>query len=458
MISIIIACLVTVAVGWMLIKRYPSQMVLLLGGLVIIIATILCGAESILPKGIKTTGFIGFDSMKLLGSIAIKQVGGIGMIVMVSGGFAGYMSQIGAFDALVKLVADPLNRLSKPYLLLAIAYIIGQLLNTVIISAAGLTMLLLVSFYPILLRVGVSAAAAASSIVLATSLCTGPLFGTQQLAARTVGLDPMTYMVEYQLICTVPALLAMAVTLFFTQRWFDKKNDDVYGESVIEKPSQTRDCPAWYAIFPFVPIVLLFVFSKFAISSIKLGVIEVLFMTWIVVVFIEMIRLKDLKLVLKDAMVMFKKMGQIFGGIVALVICAEFFATSLRISGLVDAIINMAFDTGFGVTGMTAVLSAITGGLTLIVGSAIAAFATFASLSADIHNNLGGNLGGMVNPMHLAGTVFRSMSPVAGCVIAAALAAGVSPIAICRRTAIPCIVGFAVIWIMNSLFNTGTVG
>lgn len=183
-----------------------------------------------------------------------------------------------------------------------------------------------------------------------------------------------------------------------------------------------------------------------------------LFMTWIVVVFIEMIRLKDLKLVLKDAMVMFKKMGQIFGGIVALVICAEFFATSLRISGLVDAIINMAFDTGFGVTGMTAVLSAITGGLTLIVGSAIAAFATFASLSADIHNNLGGNLGGMVNPMHLAGTVFRSMSPVAGCVIAAALAAGVSPIAICHRTAIPCIVGFAVIWIMNSLFNTGTVG
>lgn len=158
-----------------------------------------------------------------------------------------------------------------------------------------------------------------------------------------------------------------------------------------------------------------------------------------------------------DAMTMFKKMGQMFGGIVVLIICAEVFATSLRVSGLIDGIIGLAFNTGFGVTGMTAVLSAITGGITLLVGSAIVAFATFASLSADIHASMGGDLGGMVNPMHLAGTVFRSMSPVAGCVIAAALAAGVSPMAICRRTAVPCIAGYAVIWVMNQLFNTGAL-
>lgn len=455
MIPIIAACVVTVIVGWMLIKRYPSQMILLAGGLVIIYISVLCGVQDLLPKGVKSTGFIGFDPVQLLASVAIKQVGGIGMIIMVSGGFAGYMSQIGASNALVRLVADPLNRLSSPYLLLALAFIVGQLLNVVIISAAGLTMLLLVSFYPILTRVGVSSAAAASTIVLSTSLCTGPLFGTQQLAAKTVGMDPTAYMVEYQLICTVPALLAMAVAVFFIQRYFDRRNDDTYGESVIEKKTEERICPTWYAAFPFVPIILLFVFSKFGISSVKLGVIQVLFLTWLVIVCIELIRRRDIKGVFQDAMAMFKKMGQMFGGIVALIICAEVFATSLRVCGLVDGIIGMAFETGFGVTGMTAVLSAITGALTLLVGSAIAAFATFASLSSDIHASLGGNLGGMVNPMHLAGTVFRSMSPVASCVIAAALAAGVSPIAICRRTAGPCIIGFAVIWVMNMIFNTG---
>ncbi len=457
MIPVITACLVTVVAGWLLIKRFPSQMVLLFAGLAVIYVSILCGVDSFLPKGVKPTGFVGFDPIQLLVSVAAKQVSGIGLIIMVSGGFAGYMSQIGASNALVNLVADPLKRLSSPYLLLALAFIIGQLLNVVIISAAGLTMLLLVSFYPILTRVGVSKAAAASTIVLSTSLCTGPLFGTQQLAAKTVGLDPTAYMVEYQLVCTVPALFVMAFAVWVMQKYFDKKNDDVYGDSVIEKKTEERACPVWYAAFPFVPIIFLFVFSKFGIDSIKLGVNQVLFLTWLLVILIEIVRRRDVKGVMSDAMTMFKKMGQMFGGIVALIICAEVFATSLRVSGLIDGIIGLAFNTGFGVTGMTAVLSAITGGITLLVGSAIAAFATFASLSQDIHASMGGDLGGMVNPMHLAGTVFRSMSPVAGCVIAAALAAGVSPMAICRRTAVPCIAGFAVIWVMNQLFNTGLV-
>lgn len=453
MIPIATAVLATVIVGWMLIRKYPSQMVLLFAGLAVIYVSILCGTDAILPKGTKPSGFIGFDPFSLLAAISVKQITGIGLIVMVSGGFAGYMSQIGASNALVNLVADPLSRLSKPYVLLAVAFIIGQLLNVVIISAAGLTMLLLVSFYPILTRVGVSKASAAATIVLSTSLCTGPLFGTQQLAAKTVGLDPTAYMVEYQLICTVPALIVMAISIYFAQKYFDRRNDDQYGDAVIEKAPEQRQCPAWYAVFPFVPIVLLFVFSDFGISSVRLGVIQVLFLTWIAVVLIELVRRRDIRSVFTDAMAMFKKMGQMLGGIVALIICAEVFATSLRVSGLIDAIIGLAFTAGFDVTGMTAILSAITGAITLLVGSAIAAFATFASLSLDIHASMGGDLGGLVNPMHLAGTVFRSMSPVAGCVIAAALAAGVSPIAICRRTAIPCITGYATIWVMNALFN-----
>lgn len=170
---------------------------------------------------------------------------------------------------------------------------------------------------------------------------------------------------------------------------------------------------------------------------------------------IEMIRRKDINAVFKDAVVMFKKMGQMFGGIVALVICAEVFATSLRVSGLIQSIIDLAYSTGFGVTGMTGVLTILVGVITTLTGSGVGAFASFASLANDVHNSLGGDLPAMVVPMHLASSVFRSMSPVAGCVIAAAAAAGISPMAICRRTWLPLCLGFLVIFISNLIFNMG---
>ncbi|WP_370748807.1 C4-dicarboxylate transporter DcuC [Parasutterella sp.] len=455
MISVVVAAIATVIAGWLLIKRYQTQMVLLVAGLAIIYVSVLCGVDSILPKGAKATGFIGFDPVELISAVSAKQLTGVGLIIMVSGGFAGYMSQIGASNALVKLVAEPLKKISSPYLLLAIAYILGQCINLVIVSAAGLTMLLLVSFYPILLRLGVSRAAAASTLVCSCGIAAGPLFGTQQLAAKTVGMDPTAYFVEYQLICGLPAMLTIAVALYFVQRYFDKKNDDVYSEAIIDKKIDDRRCPSWYAIFPFVPIVLLFVFSKFGISSIRLNVNTSLFLTWLTVMVIEMIRRKDINAVFKDAVVMFKKMGQMFGGIVALVICAEVFATSLRVSGLIQSIIDLAYSTGFGVTGMTGVLTILVGVITTLTGSGVGAFASFASLANDVHNSLGGDLPAMVVPMHLASSVFRSMSPVAGCVIAAAAAAGISPMAICRRTWLPLCLGFLVIFISNLIFNMG---
>lgn len=457
MIPVLVAAIVTVIAGWMLIKRYQTQMVLLVAGLVIIYVSIFCGVDSFLPKGTKPTGFIGFDPFALMEAISKKQLTSVGLIIMVSGGFAGYMSQIGASNALVKLVAEPLKKISSPYILLAVAYILGQIINIVIVSAAGLTMLLLVSFYPILIRIGVSRAAAASALVCSCGIAAGPLFGTQQLAAKLVGMDPTAFYVEYQLICAVPAVIAIAISLYFVEKYFDKKNDDVYSTDNLMDDSKSskaeRVCPSWYAFFPFVPIILLFVFSKFGISTIKLNVITSLFLTWLGVMVIELIRLRNVNAVFKDAVVMFKKMGQMFGGIVALVICAEVFATSLRVSGAIQAIINLAYQTGFGVTGMTGVLTGIVGVVTALTGSGVGAFASFGSLANDVHSSLGGSLPAMVVPMHLASSVFRSMSPVAGCVIAAAAAAGVSPMGICRRTALPLCIGFVVIFAVNLIFN-----
>ena len=101
-----------------------------------ILAAIACGVYGFLPKGVKTTGFVFFDIFNLLKSISAKQISGIGLIIMTAGGFAGYMDKIGAAKALVNVCINPLKKLSQPYLVLVLGYIIGQVLVSVIPSAA----------------------------------------------------------------------------------------------------------------------------------------------------------------------------------------------------------------------------------------------------------------------------------------------------------------------------------
>ena len=452
-IPIIAAALITIVAGWMIIKRYPVHIVLLAGGLIIVAICILCGITQFLPKGTKTTGLVWFDLIELINAITKKQVVGVGLIIMSCGGFAGYMSQIGAANRLVQLCAEPLRALSKPYLVLALAYLIGQGINLVVVSAAGLTMLLLVAFYPILVGVGVSRGAAAACIACCSAIGVGPLFGTQQLAARIANVDSMVYFIEWQLVACWPAYLVTAAAIFFTAKYYDAKKIDIEDEMQEAKATAVRECPKWYAIFPFVPIVLLFIFSKFGISSVKLSTPTALMLTWIVVAIIELIRLRDAKLVMKDCLVFFKKMGALFGGVVALVICAEVFATGLRVSGLVNEIIETAKGFGFGAGGMTCVLSALVGVVTFLTGSGVGAFSAFASLSVDVQAQVGGHLPAMMVPMHLACSIFRSMSPVAGCLIAAALVAGVSPMSLVRRNLIPMFACFGTILVMNQIFN-----
>ncbi len=447
-----LSILVVIIAGWMLIKRVQTHMTLLFAGLVMILAAIAVGVYGFLPKGVKTTGFVFFDIFALLKSISAKQISGIGLIIMTAGGFAGYMDKIGAAKALVNVCINPLKKLSQPYLVLVLGYVIGQVLVSVIPSAAGLAMLLLVALFPILKGVGVSPAAAVAVIGTSAGMTFGPTAGTANLAAKVAGLDPVIYLVEYQLPIAAFVLVAVAVTHYFVQKHYDAKGDDVYAEAAEVKAVDAPDAPAWYALFPILPIVLMVIFSKLVYADVKLDTISALMMVWVVVVLIELVRFRDPKKVFTDAMAFFKKMGTMFTSIVALIICAEFFAAGLKVTGVVDLLINSAQGLGLGMTGMTTVLAAIVGAVTFLTGSGVGAFSSFAALANDVATGLGGTAAALVTPMQFASGMLRAMSPVAGVIIAVAGAAGVSPMAVVRRTWLPMLVGMAVTLVCNWAF------
>ena len=439
-----IAVIVTIIAGWALLKRYQTHLVLLFAGLVILVCVALMGDASFLPKGVKPSGFWLFDIFATLKSIATKQSSGIGFLIMTAGGFAAYMDRIGAAKALVDIAVKPLAKLRAPYVVLAAGYLVGQILVMVIPSAAGLAMLLLVALFPILKAVGTSPAAAAAVIGTSAGMTFTPTAGTANLAAKVAGLDPIIYLVQYQLPLAVPTLIVCCVAHYFVQRWYDKKNDDVYAEAAAVKAVDAPQVPKWYAIFPILPIALLIIFSKLVVASVKLDTIAALFMVWTGVVVIEIIRLRDVKKIFKDAMAMFQSMGKMFAGIVALIICAEFFATGLQTSGLIDALIKSAQGVGAGMGAMTVLLTGIVSVVTFLTGSGVGAYSSFATLAPDVAAGLGGSVEALVTPMQFASGMLRAMSPVAG-------AAGVSPVAIVRRTWIPMILGLLTTLIVNQI-------
>ena len=454
-VDVLMPCFALVVIGltgWMIVKRYQTAMVLLMAGLSMIIFAVVCGVTGFLPKGMKSSGLIWFDVIDLLRSIAVKQVSGIGLLIMVAGGFAAYMDRIGAARALVNVCITPLKSLSSPYLIMVFGYLIGQMLCMVIPSAAGLAMLLLVALYPILVGVGVSTVASAAVIVTCSGMAMGPGSGTSNLAARVAGMDPIIYFVQCQLPVVIPSLVVIAICHYFVQRYYDRRNDDVYTEENIKNTVEQRSVPVWYALLPPLPIALMIIFSPLTFSSIRLNTISALLLVWIAVVVLEMIRRREVKEVLKDGSCVFKSMGSMFTSIVALIICAEFFANGLKITGLIDALIVHAQNLGLGLNGMTVVLTGVVGIVSVLTGSGVGAFSSFAALAPDVASGLGGSAASFVNPMQLSCGIMRSISPVAGAMIAMAGAVGVTPVALIRRTFIPMMAGFVAVLLFNFLF------
>ena len=437
------ALLVTVAAGWLLVKRYKPVLVLLGAGLLLLLIRVILRPSVPLLEGKESSGSVWFDIVGMIESIAKDQLTGVGLIIMAAGGFSAYMNRVGATEALVRLVITPITKLKQPYLILVLAYVIGQLLFMVIPSAAGLAMLLVVVMMPIIVAAGVSPAAGAAVIATTSAMPIGPATGTEILAAHTVGLSPAVYFVKHQLPVAIPTIIAVAITHFFVQRRLDRKGEDEAGERSDEQMSSGRVAPTWYALFLLLPIILLVVFSPLAVKSIQLSTVSAFLLVWVLAVIVELIRNHDRSAVLTDANTMFVGMGNMFAKVVSLIITAQLFAEGLKQAGVIKLLVSGA-EIGLPLWGMAILFTLVVGLVTFLTGSGVGSFTSFASLASGIASGLSGNATNLVTPMQFAGGLFRSVSPISGVVITVAGAAGISPMAVVRRTALPTLVGFIV--------------
>jgi DcuC family C4-dicarboxylate transporter len=90
---------------------------------------------------------------------------------------------------------------------------------------------------------------------------------------------------------------------------------------------------------------------------------------------------------------------------------------------------------------MVVVLVLLLGLAAVLTGSGNAALFSFAGMIPGIAGRMNVGIIPLILPAQLAGGLFRSVSPVAGVIIAVAGAAGVSPFDIVKRTSVPMIGG-----------------
>lgn len=440
MIGLLIATIVTFFVTKLILKNYLPQATLLAGGVILMFFAILLGTGTILNEK-ATTGFIWFDIFRFIKNTLSSRAGGLGLTIMAVAGFAKYMDYIGASKALVNIIIKPLQKLKSPYIVLALGYIVGQLLNMFIPSATGLGVLLMVTLYPVLISLGVSPLSATAMIGTSACLDLGPASGNSILAAQTAEMDVSVYFAQYQLPVAIATMLMIAVLHFFVQRWFDKKDGFVPCDSYTstsQGDSQKTDLPpAIYAVLPVIPFVFILSFGKLMNSSIKMDVVTAMLISMFISILFELIRSRDLKGVCASLTTIFDGMGATFAKVVTLIVAGGIFAGGLKQIGAINTIISAAQASGFSTTIMIIIMTLIIVVSAILMGSGNASFFAFATLAPDVAAKLSISPILMLLPMQLAAGIARSVSPITAAIIAVSGISNVSPVDVVKRTAIP---------------------
>lgn len=440
----------------MLFKKYQAHIVLLAAGLALMLFSVLLGADpaTLLPKKVPSTGFVGFDFFKVIERTLSGRVASLGLIIMAAGGFAKYMDVIGASAMMVKTVTTPLRRLKAPYLMLLICFFVGTGLKLFIPSASGLSVLLMVTIFPIVVGLGVSPLSGAAMVVTCGSFHLGPASGSMVMGAEYAGISPIVYFLNYQIPAAVPAIIALGVTSYFVQKRLDQKHEigahfgdaaTIAALDLATKAEAEKAVPSWYLVLPTIPLVLLLVFSEIGVKSIKMDVTLAMLISFAVALSCEAVRKPArVKESLKESMAFFDGMGRQFAQVVILIVAAETFAKGLMMTGSIDALIHSAQTAGLGPVGMVIAGTLAIAFATLVMGSSNATFFSFVALAPDIAKTVGFPAINLIMPVHFATSIIANMTPIAAIVVVVSGMANISPFDIMRRTAVPSLICFAV--------------
>ncbi len=153
------------------------------------------------------------------------------------------MTYIGANDIVINNALRLLGGINKPYLLLAVTFLIGSFISLAGFGATSLAVLLMSTLFPVLNALGLPAISIAAVIATTATISFSPLAVDSVIAAENVGMSVEMYTLKYQIPLAIPSMLAMAAAHYFWQQFMDKKQGLLQKKAAIRKSiSKTSMC------------------------------------------------------------------------------------------------------------------------------------------------------------------------------------------------------------------------
>lgn len=448
----ILICLIIIAItGILLMKRYQPQPILIgMGILMMYIAYEGSWINAILDES-QSTGVLVFDAMDIVRITTSENVVSLGLMIMTCAGYAKYMEHIGAGMRLAHTFIKPLYRLNRPYIVLALMFLLNMGLSICVPNPLSLALLMMVTIYPVLLRLGVSPVGAAAVIATGHLMDVGPGAVSTLLIAKTLNIPVPNYFVGYQLRLYFLVAVVIAVAHFLWQRYRDR----------LDGPMDVGDCesipeapigPKLYMIFPLLPLCFILGFSQYGLPGVKMNVTLAMMLAFGIALLAEFIRHRNLRTVLKSTTVFFEGMGNQFSYAVTLIIGGQVFAQGLVSLGLIDSLVSALQTLSLNSVGLTSVMGGGMLGLSMVTGSNVAPLFTLVPLVPDIVSNLGLDPITTMLGMQNGASLGLFLSPISPVMVGVAGVAHIKSVDLLKRTSVPVLVALITscvgIWIL----------
>lgn len=369
----------------------------------------------------------------------IKEFTNPGMVPIICTvmGFSYVMDYTGCSKHLVRFMTGTLGR--TKLFLIPLAVLITWILNTAIMSAAGIAAAVGAILVPTLIASRVHPAMAASAIMLGTwgsAISPGNVFMAQVAdLAKTDLMMAIGQNADAYIIGSLVAAITLTIIAFV-------KKEAAGSQEIKENLEAVDDefkINYIYALIPILPIILLILGSK------QVGWIPYIdvpqAMVFVSILSLLVTRVNYIEFTKK----FFKGNGDAFSEIIGLLAAAAVFINGMQVIGLTGALID-AMKNSDAIAKVASAFGPFI--IAAVSGSGVAATLAFNGSVTPHAAQFGLSIVDVGSMAQAAGQIGRAMSPVAGATIILAKFAGVNPIEIAKRNALPTILATIVMMLI----------
>lgn len=407
---LILGCILVLITLFLLIKRYEARMVLVAAGIV------MCACAG--------------NPMAALNSFAKGMASSMISSACSSMGFALVMRFTGCDKHLINFLAKGLTKVH--FLIIPGVVLATFAVNMALPSAAGTAAAAGAIFIPIMMGAGIHPAMAAAAVKCGTyGSMLNPGLAHNPFVAKIAGvsvMDVIAFHYKANLASLVIAAITITVIAYMTH-----ENKDHFAEGL--ELEENFKVNYLYALMPIIPIAILLLGATKIVPMFKMGVAQAMIIGCILALAVTRTNPAELTKSFFDGM------GKAYADIIGIIISAGVFVAGMNAMGLVKAFTNAMLNNPAIVKIAASVGPFLLG---LIVGSGDAATFAFNEAITPHAADFGMTPVQMGSMATLGGTLGRTMSPIAGATIIVAGIAGVNPMEIAKRNALPMVLAMVV--------------